>query len=848
MGSLRQTNFSAGELAPGLWARTDLPIFTRGTRTMRNFFPTRNGAAVSRPGTAYVAGSKFVTAPDLGDREEGQCRLIPFIAGDDRAFVCEFGKNYIRFFTNGGVVETMPGSGVPYEVATPYTVADIAAMQWAQVGDVLTLCTPNWDPYELRLIAFSPPSILFQKARMVPYSPYFTDVEAPNTPTVNYALVRPKNWAPGTTYLEGSFVVNGGKVYEALNTGDSAGAGGPLTESQDITDNTVHWRFRFAANNPSSTRPAKEWQWLFTAVVRDKTTGAIYETLGEKVSKSFDGNPTGAGYDASENAIDDLQAVYADMPLMFRRSETALLLSTPEGYNTYEVIAYNAYRGAGDLFGFIGQTKTREFVDLGNAPDYTNQPPLGGDHFGTETEATGVAAPFDKRKKDRPRCVGFFQGKRIFGGLTRFPMQLVTSKTGDYVNNDARLSHHVAGEALKYELASLVREEIRSMLTLERLLVFTNAAPWNVGGQQGSPLDFDSIAARPLDRVGARHVPALLVDKTALFVRAKGTGVRALLPQGEEISSEAIDITVAAEHLFVGKDRAIKEWCYAEDPWGLVWAVRDDGMLLSLTYARGSWGWARHDTQGIFESVCAVPEGEEDAVYVVVVRTIAGGKRRYIERMTSRVRRSIYWDPDTQETKKDPNGGATFNGALLASPPDDICLDSAIAYCGAATSSIPGLTHLAGKKVWVIGPNMDPLADLTVSAAGVLNLGGTLAANVNTGAGPRLLVYVGLLYYPDLETLAAAGGDRLRKKTVDSIGFEVDQSRGLLVGQDFDHLAEWEQRTAEEDGYNSIGAESELVEQPVEGKWDLHARAALRQSLPLPVTLTGLTRGVSGGE
>jgi hypothetical protein len=45
-----------------------------------------------------------------------------------------------------------------------------------------------------------------------------------------------------------------------------------------------------------------------------------------------------------------------------------------------------------------------------------------------------------------------------------------------------------------------------------------------------------------------------------------------------------------------------------------------------LTYLREHelWAWHRHDTDGAFERVCVVPEGDEDAVYVVVRRTING--------------------------------------------------------------------------------------------------------------------------------------------------------------------------------------------------------------------------------
>jgi hypothetical protein len=60
---------------------------------------------------------------------------------------------------------------------------------------------------------------------------------------------------------------------------------------------------------------------------------------------------------------------------------------------------------------------------------------------------------------------------------------------------------------------------------------------------------------------------------------------------------------------------------------------------------------------------------------------------------------------------------------------------------------------------------------------------------------PIWVAHVGLAFTCELETLDVAGGEeRLRKKTVARVGFEVDNARGLKVGQDLEHLKEWRQR------------------------------------------------------
>src|SRR5690349_18079655 len=122
----RQPSFAGGEFAPTLWGRTDVEKYGSGARRLRNFIVTPHGAAANRPGLHLVDGTK-------GD---GWVWLVPFIFSDGDTLVLAFGANVIRFYTLGpagaGVVESAPG--VPYEVATPYAVADLPKLRYSQVG------------------------------------------------------------------------------------------------------------------------------------------------------------------------------------------------------------------------------------------------------------------------------------------------------------------------------------------------------------------------------------------------------------------------------------------------------------------------------------------------------------------------------------------------------------------------------------------------------------------------------------------------------------------------------------------------------------------------------------------
>ncbi|MBN1016292.1 hypothetical protein JTM58_35565, partial [Pseudomonas aeruginosa] len=77
-------------------------------------------------------------------------RLIPFQYSTEQTYILEFGNLYIRFVSNGGQV--VSGS-VPYEIASPYTTADLRDLKFTQSADVLTIVHPNYAPRELKRLA-----------------------------------------------------------------------------------------------------------------------------------------------------------------------------------------------------------------------------------------------------------------------------------------------------------------------------------------------------------------------------------------------------------------------------------------------------------------------------------------------------------------------------------------------------------------------------------------------------------------------------------------------------------------------------------------------------------------------
>lgn len=128
----------AGEFSPRLEGRDDLTQYFQSLRQTRNGIVLPHGGFKRRSGTRYVASVKTASK---------RVRLIPFLFSTAQAYMCEFGDQYVRFYTNEGQLES---GGSPVEVSSPFLEAEVMGVQFAQNADVLYLVHPNHPPYKLQ--------------------------------------------------------------------------------------------------------------------------------------------------------------------------------------------------------------------------------------------------------------------------------------------------------------------------------------------------------------------------------------------------------------------------------------------------------------------------------------------------------------------------------------------------------------------------------------------------------------------------------------------------------------------------------------------------------------------------
>lgn len=232
-------SFNSGEFSPLLAARSDLKYYNAACKRLLNAVPTVQGPVQNRSGTVFAAEVK-----DSADRTW----LRRFVFNEDQAYILEFGDQYIRFYTDHGVIESSPG--VPYEIATVFTAASLTSnglfnLRFVQSGDVLYITSNGQFPTQkLTRLTATTFSITELKTTGGP----FKDIDPDQTITV-YASAATgvgitltasaalfsashvgmrmfieqnktddiKQWEPGKSVALGAIRRSDGKNYKALN-------------------------------------------------------------------------------------------------------------------------------------------------------------------------------------------------------------------------------------------------------------------------------------------------------------------------------------------------------------------------------------------------------------------------------------------------------------------------------------------------------------------------------------------------------------------------------------------------------------------------------------------------------
>lgn len=600
-----QSSFGAGELSPALYGRVDLAKYEVGAALMRNFLVDYRGGARYRPGTKFIAACKNSDTPP---------RLLPFIVSTDASYVLELGDSYIRIYSLGVLVQ---------EVVTPYVQADLSLVKYAQSADVMTLVHPSYPPATLTRTS---PTTFVYAAIVIASSidpPVITSVVGTEFDQFNYG------------YIVTAVRFDGKEESTPSNPG--IGRSQILDETKNYVEN-IQWTAPAQAVEKYNIYKWGPLKW-------NNPAPSAWGYIGSSQTEWFTDNNIAPDFTK--------QAPSYQNPWLGGQLESVSVTAGGSGYNADGSPGHASYIPltiTGDGTGAAGFAVMRSEGDgVGSGDGYVAGAFLTSPGSGyttasaTAVGAGGSGATFSFQISDitplYPGCVAYYQQRQVFAASTLKPETLVMSRVGSYTNFDTTPISQ-ANDAISLTISSLEVNTIKSMVPVSYgLITFTTGGTFLLNG--GSPyaaVTPSSISVQAQASEGANDIIPLRINFDILYIQSKGNRVRDIAFAWQRQSYTGSDISSLAAHLF--DDYLTIEWAWSQEPYKTVNLVRDDGVLLMCTYVPDQeiYAWTRHDTQGLFKSVCSIPEGDINAVYVVVQRHVptddscGGGWVNYIER------------------------------------------------------------------------------------------------------------------------------------------------------------------------------------------------------------------------
>lgn len=394
-----------------------------------------------------------------------------------------------------------------------------------------------------------------------------------------------------------------------------------------------------------------------------------------------------------------------------------------------------------------------------------------------------------------PLTTVFFEQRLWFGGRTKDPQTLWASKAADFEAFTIPASP-AADDPLELVLASNRQEKIQWLHSGRVLIIGTSGGEHRLLPNQYLSSSNLPLASR-MSSYGGRHIQPEQMGRFTVFVQGSGRQVRTYEQRAASNIElyDSDDLSWLSEHVTTS---GIISMSYQLYPYTILWCVRTDGTLLSMTADPAlldsedfkTVGWARHVTDGTVESVVTIPNDTVDETWVLVKRSNTSGTIRTIERVDY-----------------------------------DIAVDSALSYSGSATASVSGLSHLEGKTVSVLADGATH-PDLTVSSGAI-----TLTRLAST-------IVVGLPFTSTLKTVpmetADDGTDQgQRKRWSKIIARMISSAHPIINGY----------RKPTRHPSTDMDRAEALVTGDLEYRgsgFDQYAQIEIKQDLPLPCEITSV--------
>jgi hypothetical protein len=489
----------------------------------------------------------------------------------------------MRFYRNGGQILS---GGVAYEIVTPYLTADLLELQFIQSADVMYIVHNDYAPRKLTRTGHTAWTLTEADFQRGPF-------RAENTTATTIT----PSATTGTITLTAS---------TAIFDADHVGALWQVTHTvpTDATSGTFN-----ATGNSASVTAQYKRQIIWT------THGNWDGTL--HLQRSYD---AGSNWSTVKTFVS-----YDDGNISWRepeeRADAIYRVNCSAYAATFDVIRYTLEAETFDVEGVVDITGYTSGTVVTGTVDYT----LGGTGAVT-TWAEGAWSPY----RGYPGSIAFYEERVAYGGTTSDPQTVWLSQTGDWENFLAGADDT---DALEYTFASDQVNAVRWMVAQNALLIGTMGAEWKLSAEQANqPLSQNNYAVKRQSTYGSAALQAVAVNNHILFPQRQARKIRQLKYSFELDTWIAPDITILSEHI---TESGIVDMAFQKTPQPILWCVRDDGVLIGLSYEEDQQviGWHRHPMDGEVESVAVISGTAEDEVWISIKRTINSSDVRYIEQM-----------------------------------------------------------------------------------------------------------------------------------------------------------------------------------------------------------------------
>ena len=837
------TNFTGGELSPRLDGRNDLSKYASGCKTLENFIIYPHGSAARRSGTTFVAEVAS---------SANKTRLIPFEFSTTQTYILEFSNLKIRFYKDNGAVlegdKTITGitqanpavvtssshgysngdevlissvsgmtevngkrflvagvttntfqltdkdgtninstsytayssAGVAnkvYEIATPYTTAQLFDVKFAQSADVMYITHPSHEVEKL--------------SRTGHTSWTLTDVDFTKGPmqdaNITDTTLNPGATAIGTgVSLAASAVagINSGSGFLSTDVGRFVYLHGGYAKITGVTD-TTNATISILSTLSASTATAN-WQ-----------LGAFSDTTGHPSCVTFfEQRLVFAG------TTNQPQAVFFSKSGDYENMDANIGGTVADS----DAIIYTIASNQVNAIRFMTATRTLvigtaggEFTVSGGGTDSAITPTnilikKQSNHGAANVDsiAVGNVTLFLQRAKRKIRELAYnfdvdgyiapdmtILAEHITeGGLTQLAYQQEPNQIIWGVRNDG-------------ELIGLTYQREQQVTAWHRHIF---------GGRFGNATvtvtDYANIAN------GTRIVLTKADGTTTTFTSAtSATSGKFHTTSSNNQTATNLKTLIDADSDFTATVSSNVVTITETSPLStgfLTVKSLDDDVRLAKT----------DEGKAVCESVAVIPtDDSEYQTWVIVKRTINGFTRRFVEYINN------FNFTTTDNT--------TFN-----------FLDSALAYSGAAATTMSGLDHLEGQTVSILADGATH-PDKTVSSGSV-----TLdrsATNVKIG-----LAYKSILQTMRLDAGSQNGTSQAKTKRIYEITIRLYESVGVEVGESLDNMERIPFRTSSDPMDEGIPVFTGDKAVEFRGNYDTDGFIFVRQTQPLPLTILSL--------